>query len=153
MKPGEAERAVQVAAKIAGSPGGVLILVDADDDCPAGVGPNLLERAPMAARGVPVATSLACREYESWFLAAADCFRGFRGLPTGLEAPENSEKIRGAKEWLRKKAGAGASYRPGVDQLQFTRRLDLDLARRSRSFRRFERELLRLLKRLEPISV
>ncbi len=33
MKPGEAERAVQVALKFAGASGGVLVLVDADDDC------------------------------------------------------------------------------------------------------------------------
>ncbi len=115
---------------------------------PAKIGPHLLRRAESAAGRVPVAVSLAYREYESWFLAAAEGFRGFRGLPASLEAPGNSEEIRGAKEWLRKIADVGSSYRPTVDQLLFTRQLDLQLARRSRSFVRFERELLWLLERL-----
>lgn len=150
VKPGEAERAVQVALKFAGAAGGVLILVDADDDCPAKIGPLLMQRAASAAGGVPFAVSLACREYESWFLAAAEGFRSFRGLPASLEAPGNFQEIRGAKEWLRKMAGTGSSYRPTVDQLLFTRQMDLQLARRSRSFVRFERELLKLLERLDP---
>jgi len=64
-------------------------------------------------------------------------------LPPDLSAPDNFEQIRGAKEWLRR-AAAGHSYRPSVDQLSFARKLDLNLARKSRSFRRFEREVLRL---------
>ena len=153
MKPGEAERAVQLAVKYAGASGGVLVLVDADDDCPAQAGPKLLARARVAAGAVPVSVSLACREYESWFLAAAECFRGFHGLPADLEAPGNSEEIRGAKEWLRKAGAPGGSYRPGVDQLPFTRRLEVVLAReRSASFRRFERVLLELMEMLSPTS-
>ncbi len=154
VKPGEAERVVQLVAKSARPlGGGILILADADDDCPAWIGPLLLDRARSAAGGVPVALSLACREYESWFLAAAECFRGFQGLPTDLTAPGNSEEIRGAKEWLRRMAAGGPSYRPGVDQLPFTRRMDLELARRSSSFQRFEREVLRLIERLETTSM
>jgi hypothetical protein len=145
VKAEEAERAVQLAAISSGRSGGVFVLVDADDDCAAQIGPHLLERARRAAGGVPVALSIACREYESWFLAAAECFQGFRGLPKDLAPkPRNSEEVRGAKEWLRKAALTG-SYRPGVDQVLFTRHLNLALARRSASFTRFEREVLALI--------
>ena len=152
VKPGETERAVRMAVKYSGRAGGVFIVVDADDDCPASLGPELLQRARQAADGVPVALTLACREYESWFLAAAECFRGFHGLPAGLAPPENADGIRGAKEWLRKAAKPGSSYRPSVDQLRFTRQLDLALARRSPSFLRFEREAVRLIATLEATS-
>ena len=148
VKPGETERAVRLAVLSAQATGGVLLLADADDDCVAQLGPQLLERARQAANGIPVAVSLACREYESWFLASAESFQNFRGLPADLAPPSDAEQIRGAKEWLRKSAGAGNSYRPGVDQLLFTRKLDPTLARRSQSFRRFERELVGLLARL-----
>ncbi len=148
VKPGETERAVRLAALSAKADGGVLMLADADDDCVTELGPHLLERVRQAASGIPVAVSLACREYESWFLAAAESFQNFHGLPADLAPPADAEQIGGAKEWLRKSAGAGHSYRPGVDQLLFTRQSDLKLARRSRSFCRFERELLGLLKRL-----
>ena len=152
MKAGEAERAVQLALKYCGQPGGVLILVDADDDCAAQLGPSVLTRARHAAGTVPVAVSFACREFEAWFVAAAECFRGFHGLPPDLTPPENPEQIRGAKEWLRKSTTSAISYRPGVDQLLFTKRLNLELARRAHSFRRFERETLVLLDRIEAIS-
>ncbi len=148
VKPGETERAVRLAVLSAQAAGGVLLVADADDDCVAELGPQLLARALQAANGIPVAVSLACREYESWFLSSAESFRNFHGLPADLTPPGDAEQIRGAKEWLRKSTGAGNSYRPGVDQLLFTRQLDLKLARRSRSFCRFERELLGLLERL-----
>jgi hypothetical protein len=145
IKSGETERAVRLAIKGTHPSGGVLMLADADDDCAAKIGPQLLERARQAAGNVPVALSLACREYESWFLSAAESFRGFHGLPADLATPVNAEEIRGAKEWLRKSAGTGGNYRPSVDLVRFTRQLDLELARRSQSFRRFEREVLALI--------
>src|SRR2546422_7828902 len=46
VKEGELERAVQLAiTKLDGEPGVVVVIVDADDDCPAVLGPALLARA------------------------------------------------------------------------------------------------------------
>lgn len=142
------ENSVRFAASAAGASGAILILLDADDDCPATVGPELLRRATAAARNVPVSMSLASREFESWFISAAESFRGFRGLPENLTVPFDAEKIRGAKEWLRRNMTGSSSYRPTVDQLHFTRQMDLVLARKSASFARFEREVVRLIRKL-----
>ncbi len=49
-KPGELERAVQLAALKARPRGGVIVLLDSDDDCPAELGPALLARGK---RGLP----------------------------------------------------------------------------------------------------
>ncbi len=51
--------------------GGVLVLLDSDDDCPAKLGPDLLRRASAHTRGVPVQVVLAKRCFESWLLAGA----------------------------------------------------------------------------------
>jgi hypothetical protein len=100
LKPGELERAVELAARRIAGHGAVLILLDSDDDCPAQLGPELLQRATSARRDVPLAVVIAKREFESWFLAAAESLRGNRGLATDLNPPPDPETIRGAKEWL-----------------------------------------------------
>src|SRR5271169_5483405 len=48
LKPRELERAVELAALNAGQDGGVLILLDSDEDCPARLGPLLLGRVRAA---------------------------------------------------------------------------------------------------------
>lgn len=48
VKPGELERYVDLAANKGGSDGRVLILLDADEDCPAELGPSLAARAGAA---------------------------------------------------------------------------------------------------------
>jgi len=138
LKPGELERAVELAAINAGASGGILVLLDSDDDCPAELGPKLLERTRSARADMPSAIVLARREFESWFLAAARSLRGVRGYPEDLPQPET---IRGAKEWL----AARRRYAPRVDQAALTSCFDLKLARSARSFDRCYREVIRLL--------
>jgi len=87
LRPGELERAVQLAAMQAGERGGILILIDADDDCPAQLAPALLARARTARGDVPLAVVLPKSEFESWFLAAAESLRGHHGLPADLQPP------------------------------------------------------------------
>ena len=41
---------------------------------------------------------LAKKEFEAWFLAAAESLRGQQGLPLDLTSPHYPENIRGAKE-------------------------------------------------------
>jgi hypothetical protein len=122
------------AAKAAQSRGHVLILLDCDDDCPATLGPELLERARAVRPDVSMSVCLAYREYETWFIAAAESLRGKFGLPTDLSAPADAERTRDAKGWL--SARMGRSYDPIVDQLDFTRAFDLAQARSNRSFGR-----------------
>lgn len=63
VQTGELEKASQFAAlRVGDRPGGVLIVIDSDDDCPAVLGPALLGRARGAALGVPTQVVLAHRE-------------------------------------------------------------------------------------------
>jgi hypothetical protein len=48
LKPGEIERHVELAARKIGGQGGIFILLDSDDGCPAEDGPQLLRRARRA---------------------------------------------------------------------------------------------------------
>jgi len=78
----------------------VLILLDCEDACPGDLGPNLLKKAKACRPDVNIIVTLAFREYETWFLAAARSLRGICGLPEGLEPPDKPETIRDAKGWL-----------------------------------------------------
>jgi hypothetical protein len=127
-KEGELERAVELAALKARPRGGVFVLLDSDDDCPAKLAPKLLGRAEPAGIELPVTVILPKREFEAWFLAAAKSLRGKRGLPADLEPPRDAEEIRGAKEWLRARM-AGRTYAETIDQPALAAVFDLNLAR------------------------
>lgn len=147
LKPGELERAAVLAALNAGGNGGILIVLDSDEDCPALLGPELLSRARSTRADLPSAVVLAKREFESWFLASAESLRGHRGLPDDLESPDYPEEIPGAKEWLSNHARGGA-YASTVDQASLTHALDFTLARRAPSFDKCYREIVLLLETL-----
>jgi len=127
------------AAKAAQFHGEVLILLDCDDECPADLGPSLLDRAKAIRSDVPCQVVLAHREYETWFLAAAESLRG-HGLPDGAHPPLNPESIRGAKEWLGK--AMGVTYDPILHQAPFTAHFDLHQACSVSSFHRLVTKLI-----------
>jgi hypothetical protein len=61
------ERAVSAAAQRGGvAAGGVLVLLDADDDCPAELGPRNAGTCAGSAAGRPGSVVLANREFEAW---------------------------------------------------------------------------------------
>lgn len=128
------------AAKAAQSDGEVLILLDCEDECPAARGPCLLEKAKAVRPDVPCKVALAHREYETWFLAAAESLRGCAGLPDDLAAPANPQQIRGAKEWLGRHMGH--PYDPIIHQVTFTARFDLGQAKVVPSFARLVSTIL-----------
>jgi hypothetical protein len=143
-KPGELEHAVELAALKARPWGGVFVLLDSDDDCPAELGPHLLARAKSTGIELPVCVILPQREFEGWFLAAAESIRGKRGLPPDLAAPERPEEIRGAKAWLRERM-RGRVYSETIDQPALAAVFDLNQARAAKSFDKCYRELARLI--------
>jgi len=143
IKPGELERAVTLLGNKVGDGGAVLVLIDADDDPECTLGPALLGRAMTARPDRRVGVVLAVREYEAWFLAAAESLRGRRGLPADLEPPLTPEAFRDAKGWLGDRMLRG--YSPTADQPALTDLFDLEQARRSPSFDKLVRELTRLL--------
>ena len=144
VKPDEVERYVNLAAIRGDAEARILVLLDADNDCPADLGPTVLQRARAARSDRRIEVVLANREYESWFIAAADSLGGTRGISAGAEVPEDPESIRGAKAWLRSRMSG--PYSPTADQATFTARLDMALARRrSPSFDKMWRAVSALL--------
>lgn len=100
---GGIERAVQAQASEVTGAGGILVLFDADKDCPAELGPQLLARAQAARSDRRVAVVLANREFEAWFLAALPSLAGQCGFPNELPALDNPETRRDCKDgspWL-----------------------------------------------------
>ena len=145
QKPDELDRTIQLAAlKLRGS-GGILILIDCDDDCPAETGQALLERARCIRRDIPISVVLAKREYEAWFIAAADSLKSKRSLPDTLSSPDDPESIRGAKEWLSRHMPTGVRYSETTDQAALTAVFDMQVARRVDSFDKCYREIFKML--------
>jgi hypothetical protein len=144
LSAGGLERAVKLAVNDTPPSGAVLILIDSDDDCPKEMAPQLLERAARVAAGRRlVAVVLAKREFESWFLAAAESVAGHAGLKADVTAPSDPESIRDAKGWLRKQMRLGRKYSETVDQPDLTKVFDLTAARRASSFDKLYREIER----------
>jgi hypothetical protein len=142
---GGIESAVEQAARDGGRDAAILVLLDADDDCPATLGPALLDRARKARPDRQVSVVLAKREYEAWFLAAAVSLRGRRGLPDDLTPPYDLEGIRDAKGWLGGKMPHGRKYSETADQPALTELFDLTEARQAGSFDKCYREISRLI--------
>jgi hypothetical protein len=136
-RPDEFSRHLQLAAMKSGDNGWVLVLLDADDDCPAGLGPEVLERARGVIPHRKISVVLANREYETWFIASASSLDGRKGFSCDEAAAEAEPEVpRDAKGWLSERIENGVS-RPIVHQPAFSAAMDLELAeRRSRSFRK-----------------
>lgn len=133
-------RHVELAASKAIANGGaVLILLDCDDDCPAQLGPRLLERARSVRGDARFLVSLAHREFETWFIAAVESLRGPFGMPADLTRPAHFESIRNAKGWLGGHMPNG--YDPIRDQHKMARAMDIDQALAATSLRRLAERL------------
>jgi hypothetical protein len=145
VKPGELENAVELAVRRVDGRGGVLVLLDADDDCPAQLGSALLQRARIQCGHVPLAVVIANREFEAWFLAAATSLRGHRGLGASLQPPAAPEAIQDAKGWLSARMVKPGRYVETLHQASLAARFDLNAARSARSFDKFYRDVERLI--------
>lgn len=141
VKREELTRAVTLQAAKVGPGGAVLVLLDADDDCAATLGPQL--QAWARRDDVRVGVVVAVRMFEAWLLASASSLAGVRGLPSPLHAPADAEAVASPKRWLDERVEG--KYSETVDQPAFTARLDLVAASTAPSFRKLLRELSRLL--------
>jgi hypothetical protein len=120
--------------------GWILILLDADDDCPVLLAQDILRRAADILPEHKISVVLANREYEAWFLAAAQSLNGVRGL-TITDLVAEPDGVRGAKEWL-KLRHAERRYGEITDQPALSAAMDLSAAfARSRSFRKLCTEI------------
>lgn len=136
-RPEEFRRHLILASRKCGDAGWILILLDADDDCPATKGAKTLVQAQLIVPHRRVAVVLANREYEAWFIASASSLHGYRNFACGARDEQADAEIpRNAKGWLSKRMG-NHGYGEITDQPAFSARMDLQLAfERSRSFRK-----------------
>ncbi|MDQ1041841.1 DUF4276 family protein [Streptomyces sp. V4I2] len=128
------------------SPTGVLVLLDADDDCAVELAERLRTHAHATHGHMPLVAVAAVREFEAWFLAGAAGLAGRAGLPESLVPPPEPEAIRGAKEWLSRHMPRGSSYQETAHQPSFATLFDLEAARATApSFDKFCRDVQFLL--------
>ena len=129
----------------------VLVVVDADNDCPVDLAKGLSRRAVGLGLQIPVAIVVPHHEFEAWFVAALDESAG-NPVRTRLQldpeavCPDNPDALRDAKGWLKGRMKRDRSYTETDDQPALADALSVELASaRSRSFRRLERALRELL--------
>ncbi len=119
------------------NPDGLLILCDADDDCPRETAPRIQGWASDEAGEIGCVVVLANREYEAWFLASLTSLRGWRGIGEEASSHPQPESVRGAKARLSGAMRQGKAYAETVDQAALSARFDLAEAYEAcRSFRR-----------------
>ena len=137
VKPGEFERYLQVAEATImenGGTGAILVLLDADDDCPAELGRELLGRLAKCLPNRNAAVVLPKREFEAWILAGTSVGESLSTLPDECRSPK-----------AKVKKAIGGTYSETVDQPKLTAQIDIDLAKQqSRSFRKLCDDLSRI---------
>ena len=120
----------------------ILVLVDADNECPSEQAIDLAKKAGALNLNIPVAIVYARSEYETWFIGSLYQDKGKRirerlGISECVRSPHNVEDIRDAKNWLTSRMPGDRAYKETEDQEPLTHHIDLELAySRSRSFRR-----------------
>jgi hypothetical protein len=139
----EFKRHLTLAGKTCGGPGrgGILILLDADDDCPIEMGRSLSQRAASVAPHQTISVILANREFEAWYIGAAASLNGIRGLNVKeADLAIHPELPRNAKGWLSDRMPV--NYGETTDQPAFAAKMDLEQTfARCRSFKKMCTEL------------
>lgn len=139
VKQAELSRAVTFAAKYVSHDDAILVVFDADDDCPAALAPQVRQWGANSWAGSRFGVVIANHEFEAWFMAAAASLVAAGKLLPDSSAPPDPEAIRDAKGWLGERMGR--RYSAVVDQPSFAGLIDLLAARGSRSFTKLERVL------------
>lgn len=129
----------------------VLVVVDADYDCPVEMAKRLSVRAVALGLQVPIAIVVPNREFESWFIAALDespdnPVRARLQLTLDVLCPDDPDAIGSPKGWLKGNMKRPRSYAETADQPALAAAVSLALgSERSRSFRRLQHALEELL--------
>lgn len=149
VKEGKIEKAVELALRTRQDARAILVLLDADDDCPKDLGPRLLERVRDALGDRAVCSVVLPKyEFESWFLGSIESLRGHRGISRSAAAPIDPEAVRDAKGRLTE-AMVERVYVETDDQAALAQVFDMQRARDTcRSFRKFHKDVVGVLSEL-----
>ena len=130
----------------------ILIVFDADEDCPKQLAVEVQRWAKDEAGSIPCAVVLPKCEYEAWFLGALASLRGKREIRSDACFDGESESVRGAKERLEEFMPPTRSYSETTDQPALTAVFDLGAAHRNcRSFRRMASAFYEIAERLDAL--
>jgi hypothetical protein len=133
----------------------LLILLDAEGDCPAELARRLLETARRARLDAAISCVLAKRMLENWIVAGASSLAGVNGLPTPLQPPDNTED-RSGSFWLNEQLRGRdrkRRYTKTADATVFVRAMNLPECRaNSPSFDKLCRDLEALFPQTESPS-
>jgi hypothetical protein len=133
------------AAKVPNSRHLVLVLIDAERECPKSLAPRLLTTA---AAGLPAGSALSCVlptwMLENWFVAGASTLAGVNGMP-GPIPPRDQFEERSGVAWLEaqyRKANRAWKYKKTKFAAEFARMMNLvECRQNSPSFDKLCREL------------
>jgi hypothetical protein len=122
----------------------ILVLLDAERDCPIELAQRLLESARKARSDADIACVLAKRMFETWIVAGASTLAGVNGLPDQLPARDQFEDRSGVA-WLTSQLrakDAARAYKKRIDAGLFVQAMNLAECRaNSPSFDKLCREL------------
>jgi len=137
------------------SQGLLLLMIDAEKDCPKELAPELLKRGQQARPNADIACVLAKRMFENWFVAAATSLAGKNGLPADLQTPKQPEECSGSS-WLDRQlrtVNTRRKYKKTADAKHFVAAMDLQQCRaNSDSFDKLCRELEQRAAAVNPKS-
>lgn len=118
--------------------GAILVLLDAENECPVDIAREFSRRAEALGVLFPVVIVVAKRMYEAWILASISTIAGHLDLPAGLMPPTDVEAVPNPKTWIDQRFPLGRAYKETQDQESMTVLMDLALASSAQSFRRLE---------------
>lgn len=123
----------------------LLLLLDAEGDCPAALAPRLLESArEIAPADVEVACVMPKQMLENWIVAGASTLGGINNLPNPLPVRDQFEERSGAA-WLDEQLRSMSKtrkYKKVIDAKEFINCIDLNECRtNSPSYDKLCREL------------
>jgi len=122
----------------------ILLMLDADEDCPRELGPSLEVKMKTMRSDVDCACIVANVEYETWFVAASRSLSEYL-VDLNEEQAVRAEQDHRRKKWIADRMKSG-SYSESIDQPRFTAKMSLKEARcNSHSFNKLCSKLVRRL--------
>lgn len=101
----------------------IFLLLDADDDCPGILGPQLYQTMVEARSDLCHLCVIANQEYETWFVAASRSLRDSLAESISSDITDVEERRHG-KKWIADRTRHGV-YSETVDQPSFTSKMSL----------------------------
>lgn len=144
VRPDELERSIIQAERTRPGASAILVILDADADCPATLARELQARAS-AMTALAVSVVLPKVEIEAWMLAGIESLRGLRGIHAHAVVRVDPETIRDTKGALSQLMAGSRGYVPTHDMSALFGAMDLDeVASRAPSFAKFRRDIAAL---------